>query len=68
MPIERVLDEHGNQVVVDVPFPNYTVHALIWRVNVGRVPLYLLDTDNEMNSDTTAASPTPSTAATGKIA
>lgn len=51
MPIERVLDENGNQVVVDVPFPSYTVHALVWRVNVGRVPLYLLDTDNEMNSE-----------------
>ena len=51
MPIERVLDANGNQVVVDVPFPNFTVHALIWRVNVGRVPLYLLDTDNEMNSE-----------------
>ncbi|RRD79327.1 alpha-glucan family phosphorylase [Alloprevotella sp. OH1205_COT-284] len=51
MPIERVLDEKGNQVVVDVPFPTFTVHALVWRVNVGRVPLYLLDTDNEMNSE-----------------
>lgn len=51
MPIERVLDKEGNQVVVDVPFPGYTVHALIWRVNVGRVPLYLLDTDNDMNSE-----------------
>jgi alpha-glucan phosphorylase len=51
MPIERVLDANGNQVVVDVPFSTFTVHALIWRVNVGRVPLYLLDTDNEMNSE-----------------
>ena len=37
--------------MVDVPFSTFTVHALIWRVNVGRVPLYLLDTDNEMNSE-----------------
>lgn len=51
MPIERVLDEAGNQVVVDVPFSNFVVKALIWRVNVGRVPLYLLDTDTEMNSE-----------------
>ena len=51
MPIERVLDANGNQVVVDVPFSNFTVHALVWRVNVGRVPLYLLDTDHEMNSE-----------------
>lgn len=51
LPIERVLDENGNQVVVDVPYVNYQVHALVWKVNVGRVTLYLLDTDNEMNSD-----------------
>ena len=51
LPIERVLDENGNQVIVDVPFPNYQVHASVWRVNVGRIALYLLDTDNELNSE-----------------
>ena len=51
LPIDRVLDENGNQVIVDVPYLDYYVHALVWRVNVGRVPLYLLDTDNEMNSE-----------------
>ncbi len=51
LPIERVLDKDGNQVVVDVPYPNFMVHASLWRANVGRVPLYLLDTDNEMNSE-----------------
>ena len=51
LPIERELDKNGNQVVIDVPYNNYTVHALVWRVNVGRVKLYLLDTDNDMNSE-----------------
>ena len=51
LPIERVLDENGNQVVIDVPYMNYQVHALVWAVNVGRVKLYLLDTDNDMNSE-----------------
>ena len=51
LPIERLLDAEGNQVIVDVPFPNYQVHAYVWQVNVGRVKLYLLDTDNEMNSE-----------------
>lgn len=51
LPIERELDAEGNQVIVDVPYNNYTVHALVWRVNVGRVKLYLLDTDNNMNSE-----------------
>ena len=50
LPIERELDASGNQVVVDVPYMNYQVHALVWRVNVGRIKLYLLDTDNDMNS------------------
>ena len=51
LPITRTLDENGNQVVVDVPYMNYMVHALVWQANVGRVKLYLLDTDNEMNSE-----------------
>ena len=51
LPIERVLDKDGNPLVVDVPYMNYQVHAYIWVVNVGRIKLYLLDTDNEMNSE-----------------
>ena len=51
LPITRTLDENGNQVVVDVPYMNYMVHALVWQANVGRVTLYLLDTDNDMNSE-----------------
>jgi starch phosphorylase len=51
LPIERQLDENGNPLVIDVPYTNYNVHAYVWRVNVGRVKLYLLDTDNELNSE-----------------
>ena len=51
LPIERQLDSEGNPMVVDVPYVNYHVHAYVWRVNVGRIKLYLLDTDNEMNSE-----------------
>lgn len=51
LPIERQLDEDGNPVVVDVPYMNYQVHAYVWRVNVGRIKLYLLDTENDMNSE-----------------
>ncbi len=51
LPLERVLDAEGKPLVVDVPYMNYHVHAYIWRVNVGRVSLYLMDTDNEMNSE-----------------
>ena len=51
LPIERQLDANGNPMVVEVPYMNYTVYAYVWRVNVGRIKLYLLDTDNEMNSE-----------------
>lgn len=51
LPIERVLDKAGNPMVIDVPYVDYMVHAYLWRVNVGRISLYLLDTDNELNSE-----------------
>ena len=51
LPIDRVMDAEGKPLVVDVPYLDYYVHANVWRVNVGRVSLYLLDTDNEMNSE-----------------
>ncbi|MBO5674933.1 MAG: alpha-glucan family phosphorylase, partial [Bacteroidaceae bacterium] len=51
LPIEQQMNADGTPMVVDVPYMNYYVHAYVWRVNVGRVKLYLLDTDNEMNSE-----------------
>ena len=51
LPVERQLNEDGTPMVIDVPYMNYQVHAYVWRVNVGRIKLYLLDTDNDMNSD-----------------
>ncbi|MBQ1972961.1 MAG: alpha-glucan family phosphorylase, partial [Paraprevotella sp.] len=51
LPIEQQMDEDGKPLVVDVPYMNYMVHAYVWRVNVGRIKLYLLDTDNDMNSE-----------------
>ena len=51
LPIERVMDANGQPLIVDVSYLDYFVHANVWRVNVGRISLYLLDTDNEMNSE-----------------
>ena len=51
LPVERVLDENGQPLIVDVPYMNYQVHAYVWVMNVGRIKLYLLDTDNELNSE-----------------
>lgn len=51
LPLEPVTDENGNQMILDVPFPGHLVHANVWRVNVGRISLYLLDTDLDSNSE-----------------
>ena len=51
LPIERVYDSNGQPMTVAVPYINYTVYAAIWKVNVGRVSLYLMDTDIDMNSE-----------------
>jgi len=51
LPIEQVKNEDGSPMVIDVPYPDRFVHAYLWRVAVGRISLYLLDTDNELNSE-----------------
>lgn len=38
-------------VIIDIPFPGRDVKARVWRVEVGRVPLLLLDTDIEPNTE-----------------
>ncbi len=50
MPVERVLDAEGQPVVADVPFPGRDVQVGLWKIQVGRVPLYLLDTNLESNA------------------
>ena len=51
LPIEPVLDENGSQLVLEVPYPGRIIYANIWKVNVGRMNLYLLDTDIDKNSE-----------------
>jgi starch phosphorylase len=48
-PVTPVLDERGNQVVVQVPIFDPPLHVAVWKVAVGRIPLYLMDTDLEIN-------------------
>jgi len=48
-PIERVLDKDNNHFTIQVPFINPPIYASVWKINVGRVTLYLLDTDIEKN-------------------
>ena len=51
LPITQVKDEAGHPVIVEVPYPNRVVYANVWKAQVGRVPLLLLDTDMELNSE-----------------
>ncbi len=51
LPITQVKDEHGNPMVLKVPFYDRTIFAHVWHVAVGRISLYLMDTDLELNSD-----------------
>lgn len=47
--IAKVLDGKGEHLVVRVPLFDPPIHVAVWKVDVGRVPLYLLDTDIEIN-------------------
>jgi len=50
LPVTRLLDHEGAPVTVDVALPEgRTLHAQVWREQVGRVPLLLLDSDVEAN-------------------
>lgn len=51
LPIEQVMDADGHPMVLEVPYPGCIIYSHIWRVNVGRMKLYLLDTDFDLNSE-----------------
>lgn len=51
IPVLPVRDKNGAQLKISVYFPGRNVHAKIWVVNVGRIPLYLLDTDVDENQE-----------------
>ncbi len=51
LPIEQVMDANGRPMILEVPYPGRTIYSHIWRVNVGRMCLYLMDTDFDMNSE-----------------
>lgn len=47
--ISRILNEKGEQLIVQVPLIEPPIYVAVWGVMVGRIPLYLLDTDIEAN-------------------
>ena len=51
LPVTPVRDEQGNWKNVRLVLPGRTLSARIWKVQVGRIPLYLLDTDYEANQE-----------------
>ena len=51
LPITQMKEKDGSNMVIEVPYPGRVVKAYLWRVAVGRMNLYLLDTDNELNSE-----------------
>jgi len=48
-PIYRVLDDKGNRLTVKVPVIDPPIYVEVWKVRVGRVSLYLIDTNLEIN-------------------
>ena len=50
LPIQPMLDDNRIPILVDVEFPDRKILCRIWKVDVGRVPLYLLDTNTPENN------------------
>lgn len=50
MPARIVRDDHGLDVGITIELPGRALHATIWEVKVGRISLYLLDTDTPRNT------------------
>ncbi|MDP2863279.1 MAG: alpha-glucan family phosphorylase, partial [Desulfobacterales bacterium] len=49
-PVERALDVSGKELLVNINGPNGGIRAQVWKLMVGRVSLFLLDTDLPENS------------------
>ncbi len=49
-PMTLVRDKEGKPIMVTLDFPGRQIYIQIWKIQVGRLPLYLLDTDVEQNS------------------
>jgi starch phosphorylase len=50
LPIEPAIGQDGRQIIVSIDTRNKPIHAKVWKMAVGRVSLYLLDSDVEGNS------------------
>ena len=50
LPLERARDPQGNEITISITGPEGEIHAFVWRVWVGRTPLFLLDTNLPENT------------------
>ena len=50
LPINPVKDGNGEELKIYVKFENRKVYLKVWQINVGRIKLYLLDSDIDENS------------------
>ncbi|MBR3002330.1 MAG: alpha-glucan family phosphorylase [Clostridia bacterium] len=51
LPINPVKDEKGEDLIIYVKFPKRRLYLKVWQINVGRVKLYLLDSDIDKNNE-----------------
>ena len=51
LPISPVKDENNNDVIIDILLDNRTLYLKLWQINVGRIKLYLMDSDIEQNDE-----------------
>ena len=51
LPINPVKDENDNDIIVDVDMGDKKIYVKLWQINVGRIKLYLMDTDIDQNPD-----------------
>ena len=50
LPIHPVKTEEGEDLIIYLKFPKRRIYLKVWQINVGRVKLYLLDSDIEKNN------------------
>lgn len=51
LPITEIKNKKGTPMMLKMSAPGRTIYAKVWRADVGRVPLYLLDTDVDLNTE-----------------
>jgi starch phosphorylase len=51
LPVNEILDRQGREIRIQVELPGRLVTAKVWRVDVGRIAIYMLDTDLPVNQE-----------------